>query len=103
MAIRFAPARDRDILARTVSRRANLHPRTRAANDNAYPADDQTLLIETLRHFAVHGLGSAEQAKSKAMFAAQTGDQISCQRWLSICGMLDKRMARHLMADHAVN
>ena len=101
MPIRFAPARDRDTLARMVTRGTIRHPHIHVANDNACPPADETLLIETLRHFAAHGLGSADHAKSMAIKATQSGDRIGHQRWLSICGMLDKRMARHLMAGDA--
>lgn len=99
MTIRFAPARNRDALARTVAWGTNELSRVRAANDSDASPEDQALLVETLRHFATHGLSSAERAKSMAVVAARAGDKAGYNQWLSVCGMLDKRMAKTLAAS----
>ncbi len=99
MTIRFAPARNRNALVRTVAWGARGFTLSHAANDNGDVADDQALLNETLRHFASHWLSAAERARNMALAAARTGDAAGYKRWLSVCRMLDKRMARALAAN----
>lgn len=73
----------------------------RTANDNgagnaaaqARPAPFDPLLTEALRHFAVHGLASAEAAFDAAGAAAKAGDAQGYAHWLAITGMFDRRRA----------
>lgn len=73
----------------------------RAANDNAQPGADpgkravlfDPLLTEALRHFAVHGLASAEAAVEAAADAGQRGDAGEQEHWLAITRMFDRRLA----------
>jgi hypothetical protein len=73
----------------------------RAANDNrrlgpdgvAEPAPFDPLLTEALRHFAVHGLASAEAAVDAAADAAVRGDADAQDHWLAITRMFDRRLA----------
>jgi hypothetical protein len=70
----------------------------RAANENgdgpgntAAPLDP--VLAEALRHFAVHGLASAEAALSAADEARARGDANEQDHWLAITHMFDRRLA----------
>lgn len=99
MTIRFAPARHRNALTRTMAWGAKGLPRQHAANDDGVFDDNQALLTETLRHFAAHGISAAERARSMAVTAARTGDAAAYTRWLAVCQMLDKRMAKALAAN----
>lgn len=73
----------------------------RAANDNrvdvdaGHPAPTRfdPLLAEALRHFAVHGLASAEAAVDLAAEARARGDSNGQDHWLAITQMFDRRMA----------
>ena len=77
----------------------------RAANDNPMPgphaaptaqpssARFDPLLAEALRHFAVHGLASAEAAVDLASEARARGDGNGQDRWLAITQMFDRRLA----------
>ena len=68
-----------------------------AANDNApaMPGQDfgrRLLLREALRHFAAHGAGAAERARSNAEQAFFAGDRTGYLHWLEICRALDRRL-----------
>lgn len=51
------------------------------------------LPVEALRHFARYGLAAAVKARDEAEKAAALGDSGARDRWLTICGQLDRRMA----------
>jgi hypothetical protein len=94
MTVRFAPSRRHNPLMAVVRRNMRSARVWTAANDNLPPAaNDQELLAETLRHFGSHGLQSAQVAAERARTARGQGDETGFARWLSICGMLDPRMA----------
>ena len=73
----------------------------RAANDNARLGSDlnegaakfDPVLTDALRHFAVHGLASAEAAVDAAVDAGQRGDAKGQEHWLAITQMFDRRLA----------
>ena len=73
----------------------------RAANDNrrqgaegvTEPAPFDPLLTEALRHFAIHGLASAEAAVDAAADAAARGDAEAQDHWLALTRMFDRRLA----------
>lgn len=81
--------------------------RADAANDDAGPSGDaargQTgfdpLLTEALRHFAVHGLASAEVALDAAEDAQTRGDAQASAHWLTITRMFDRRLAANRRSD----
>lgn len=62
-----------------------------SANPRAGPFEP--MLIEALRHFAVHGLASAEAALHEAEAASQAGDAQGRAHWLAITSMFDRRRA----------
>lgn len=107
MTIRFAPSRNAQQLRMAKTRLRAFS--TRAANDNARttgetpgsPADDQddALLYAALRHFAQHGMAAAQRARKQSETAFFNGDRASYRWWLEICRVLDKRMARQLIAE----
>ena len=76
----------------------------RAANDNGDRAPTaavfEPLLADALRHFAVHGLASAEAAVEAAADAGQRGDPSAQEHWVAITRMFDRRLAAH--ARHAL-
>ena len=90
MMIRYAAADHRDSYLRDVLGGA---VRRVAANDNVLSVGDDRMLRAALRHFAAHGLGAAEAARSKAETAFFAGDRHEYRWWLGICRMLDRRMA----------
>lgn len=103
MTIRFAPARNtgtsRPFITRTKSPSIPLIP----ANDNGLDAaNDDAMLSEALRHFAEHGLCAAERARDKALDAHIAGDSETFSWWLSVCRMLDRRMADAAAAKAAL-
>lgn len=77
--------------------------RMRAANDNALPHFDDGMLVETLRHFARHGLAAAAQARRLAEQARQAGNEEAYAHWSEICRALDRRMGRELAAHANAN
>jgi len=91
MTIRFAAAQrgDSAVVARALSATVPLI----AANDNSSAFGRDRVLSAALRHFAVHGLGAAEQARAEAERAFFAGDRGQYDWWLSICRTLDRRMA----------
>jgi hypothetical protein len=64
-----------------------------AANDNGDGIANDKMLRAALRHFAAHGLGAAEAARSNAERAFFAGDRAGFRWWLGICRILDRRMA----------
>lgn len=55
--------------------------------------DGQQLLTDALRHFARYGLAAAARARCEAEVAQAAGDSQGRDRWIAICGQLDRRMA----------
>lgn len=99
MTVRFAAARQaaRSPVARVLARPAILH----VANDDGDAAAEETrILHDTLRHFAVYGLGSFAQARLRADAAMQRGEQGEHARWLEICRLLDRRKADRMKAPY---
>ncbi|MCT2399860.1 hypothetical protein [Novosphingobium mangrovi (ex Huang et al. 2023)] len=64
--------------------------------------NDEQLLIDTLRHFARHGLAAAAKARAKAEMASRTGDDEARDYWIAICRQLDRRMAEAVTRDLSV-
>jgi hypothetical protein len=64
-----------------------------AANDNVDGIANDKMLRAALRHFAAHGLGAAEAARTNAEHAFYAGDRAEYRWWLGICHVLDRRMA----------
>ncbi|MFM7404752.1 MAG: hypothetical protein ACKO1N_11860 [Erythrobacter sp.] len=99
MTVRFASANHpvRRLGWRAAGRGLLLPARARAANDNGpvepAPARFDPVLIEALRHFAVHGLASVESALKLAAEAAARGDAEARDHWRSIARMFDGRFA----------
>lgn len=91
MPVRFAAAGSGEcaVVALHLSR----GPLPRPANDQDRGFGRDTVLRETLRHFAAHGLQAAERAREKAESAFFSGDRNDYQHWMAICRMLDRRMA----------
>ena len=72
--------------------------RPKAQNDNSNDSghdelQSDMLLVAALRCFAQHGLRAAEEAHDRAERAFQDGERASCDWWLGVCRMLDRRMA----------
>jgi len=94
MTIHFASARDTSAtpFAKVLIQRRQLS----AANDNARISARDPLMAEALRHFAQYGLAAAAEARLKAEAAFFAGDRPAYDRWLGICRILDRRLARHV-------
>jgi hypothetical protein len=90
MMIRYAATDHGDSYLRNVL--GGAIPRV-AVNDNVGSIGDDRMLREALRHFAAHGLGAADAARSNAETAFFAGDSKEYRWWLGICRMLDRRMA----------
>ena len=81
----------------------------RAVNDNARDGADpdegaarfDPVLTDALRHFAVHGLASAEAAVEAAAEAGQCGDPTGQEHWLAITRMFDRRLAARAVRELA--
>ena len=58
-----------------------------------WATDFNELLADALRHFAVHGLASADAAVDLAAEAGARGDANAKDHWLSITQMFDRRLA----------
>ncbi len=94
MTIRFAAAKNRSKIRQVISLSRPGRPVPLAANDNGYDAaNDDAALTGALRHFAEHGASAARRASEKAMTAHETGDCEGFDWWLSVCRMLDRRLA----------
>ncbi|MDE1916151.1 MAG: hypothetical protein KGJ57_01430 [Sphingomonadales bacterium] len=98
MSIRFAAAGSGECLAvaRVLARR-RLSIRD-AANDVDACISDDVLLVSSLRHFALHGLGAAREAGRLAQEARNQQDLERYHHWLAICRHLDRRMAARMEA-----
>lgn len=96
MTIRFAAAR-RGERAMTAHARCAGAPMM-AANDNTAGFSRDHVISAALRHFATHGLGAAEHARTKAERAFFAGDRRQYDWWLAICRTLDRRMADAISA-----
>ncbi len=94
MSIRFAAAGSGEcmVVARVLTR-ARLRP---AANDVDAAICHDAVLVSTLRHFAVHGLGAAQEARRLAQEARRQQDQDRYRHWLAVCRHLDHGMAARL-------
>jgi len=98
MSIRFAAAGTGECgaVARVLRR-----PRLRApANDHDNLADHDSMLHSALQHFARHGLGAAERARTIALRAFFEGDRVQYNHWLGVCRKLDRQMANRLAMAH---
>jgi hypothetical protein len=96
MTIRFSAAlrATHALVGRTMGPRFPVRP----ANDNGRAEHDERLISATLRHFAGHGLSAARRACENAEAALRAGREEECRYWLSICRLLDRRMADSLSA-----
>lgn len=99
MSIRFASANHplrrlgwraagRGLVAPALARAAN----DKDEQDEAQPQFDP-LLTEALRHFAAHGLASAEAALTEAEDARTRGDAQAQDRWLAVTALFDRQLA----------
>lgn len=95
MTIRFAAPRPAAIRSSTAM---GLGLRRKAANDNGDMSTPDHVLRDALKHFAVHGLGAAQQARLEAERAWHEGRHEEYRHWLEICRRFDRRMARGLAA-----
>lgn len=99
MSVRFASANHpvRRLGWRAATRGLIAPALARAANDNgegsAGAAAFDPLLTAALRHFAVHGLASAEAAVELAAEASSRGDGNAKDHWLAVTQMFDRRLA----------
>ena len=91
MSIRFAapPSRCANRMTTERVRRTRLLP----ANDTGGPTFREPHLHAALRHFALHGIAAARNAREQAMAARRDGDAEAFDWWLGICLALDRRMA----------
>lgn len=94
MTIHFAAARNSNRVPYIYLRRQPVM--ARAANDNGGSENSDGMLHDALRHFAQHGIGAAREARTQAKQAFFAGDRQSYDWWVSICRMLDKRIATQL-------
>lgn len=94
MTIRFAAARHRVRYGATSTKAYGNSAPAIAANDNALiAANDDVVLTSALRFFADHGLCAARRAGDEAESAFAAGDSAGFDWWLSVCRMLDRRLA----------
>lgn len=103
MSVRFASANHpvRRLGWRAAGRGLIAPVLARAANDNgrggetgaARIAGFEPLLADALRHFAVHGLASADVAVDLAAEARARGDANAKDHWLAITQMFDRKLA----------
>ncbi|NCP15172.1 MAG: hypothetical protein GW858_13590 [Sphingomonadales bacterium] len=111
MSVRFASANHpvRRLGWRAAGRGLIAPALARASNDNGRPARDHgapvaamdPVLAAALRHFAVHGLASAQAAVSAATEAGARGDAQGQDHWLAITQMFDRRLARRMTGTTA--
>ena len=77
-------------------------PHGKAANDNGQTGTiDSEVLEASLRFFAKHGLSAAAEACQLAETHFHARDKAGFSWWLSICRMLDRRMAAKLSKKYA--
>lgn len=106
MSVRFASANHpvRRLGWRAAGRGLIAPALARAANDNLWPVYAAVsgalcfdpLLTDALRHFAVHGLASAEAAVDLAAEAGARDDADARDHWMAITQMFDRRLARRV-------
>jgi hypothetical protein len=96
MTIRFAAAQRGD--SATIARALTVTAPILAANDNTVGFGRDSVLSAALRHFALHGLSAAEQARESAEEAFFAGDRARYDWWIAICRALDRRMAEAVHA-----
>jgi hypothetical protein len=103
MSVRFAsanhPARrlgwraaGRGLVAPALARAVNDNPRA-GVPAAAGAARFDPLLTDALKHFAVHGLASAEAAADLAAEAVRRDDADARDHWLAVTRMFDRRLA----------
>lgn len=66
---------------------------TKAANDNSSDGNEDAYLSVALKHFAMHGLGAARDAREKAEKAFFAGDRTNYDHWIMVCRKLDRALA----------
>ncbi len=103
MSVRFASANNpaRRLGWRAAGRGLIAPALARAANDNrpegcaaaSAATGFDPLLTEALKHFAVHGLASAEAARDLAAEAGARDDADARDHWLAMTRMFDRRLA----------
>lgn len=103
MSVRFASANHpvRRLGWRAAGRGLIAPALARAANDNLRPGAQAAsagvrfdpLLTDALRHFAVHGLASAEAAVELAAEAQTRDDADARDHWMAVVRMFDRRLA----------
>ena len=106
MSVRFASANNpaRRLGWRAAGRGLIAPALARAANDNPCSGSDvvqgsarfDPLLADALRHFAVHGLASADAAVDLAAEASSRDDADGRDHWLAVTRMFDRRLAARL-------
>jgi len=102
MSVRFASANNpaRRLGWRAAGRGLIAPALARAANDNGDavqgPVRFDPLLADALRHFAVHGLASADAAVDLAAEASSRDDADGRDHWLAVTRMFDRRLAARL-------
>lgn len=93
-------AAGRGLIAPVLARAANDNAALRAiGNDAAIAGRFDPLLVDALRHFAVHGLACAAAARDAADEAAARGDDDAKDHWLAITQMFDRRLAARPRRD----
>lgn len=102
MTIRFVPARHRNPFTAMVVRTSGDAGYWSAANDNgAASATDDAALAYALRHFASHRMNAASVAADNARAANASGDAAGFTHWLTVCRVLDRRLAAALGKSNA--
>jgi len=102
MSVRFASANNpaRRLGWRAAGRGLIAPALARAANDNGDVVEGAArfdpLLTDALRHFAVHGLASADAAVDLAAEACSRDDADARDHWLAVTRMFDRRLAARL-------
>ena len=105
MSVRFASANNpaRRLGWRAAGRGLIAPALARAANDNGDAVEGagrlDPLLTDALRHFAVHGLASADAAVDLAAEASLRDDADARDHWLAVTRMFDRRMAARLTRE----
>jgi hypothetical protein len=112
MSVRFASANHpvRRLGWRAAGRGLIAPALARAANDNGQAGAElaanvpasarfEPLLTDALKHFAVHGLASAEAAVDLAAEATHRGDANAKDHWLAITQMFDRRLAARVVRE----
>lgn len=100
MTLRFAAARPA-ALHGPLARARTVRITTLPANDNGDADIRYSVLRAALRHFALHGLAAAGDARDRARQAHFAGDRAGYCHWLAVCRALNRRMAEALAANLA--